>query len=190
MRVAPNETRVESPAGFSWRCVLPPLSLYRRVLGSRFDELPAVLKRFHDAAGGGRARGVFRVVRGRGLLRNAVASLLGFPRAGANLAVVLEVVLEGDRERWCRRFPARTVVSTQWERDQLLIERFGLNSFSSSLKVDGADLVYEFRQAWLAGVPMPAWLSPRVLRARNRGRERLARRGSGHCTDSRRDSPL
>ena len=41
--------------------------------------------------GGGRARGIFQVERGRGWLRNAVASLLGFPRAGVNVPVTLEV---------------------------------------------------------------------------------------------------
>jgi hypothetical protein len=142
--------------------VLPPPSLYRRLLGPRFDELPGALRRFHDTAGGGRARGVFQVERGRGWLRNAVASLLGFPRAGVNLLVTLEVVVETDREQWRRRFPDETVVSTQWERNQLLIEKFGVGSFSCCLKIAEADLVYEFRQAWLAGVPFPSWFSPRV----------------------------
>ena len=47
------------------------------------------------------------------------------------------------------------MVSTQWQRDQLLIESVGLSSFSCQLKLAGPNLVYEFRQAWLAGVPMP-----------------------------------
>ena len=137
-------------------------SLYRRLLGTRFDELPGGLKRFHDADGGGRARGVFQVERGRGGLRNAIASLMGFPQAGVNVPVVLEVTAKGDRERWCRRFPSRTVASTQWERDQLLVEAFGPYSFSCSLELEGADLVYEFRRAWLLGVPLPSWFLPRA----------------------------
>jgi hypothetical protein len=137
-------------------------SLYRRLLGSRFDELPGALRRFHDASGGGRARGVLEVERGRGPIRNVVASLMGFPRAGVNLPVVLEVTVQGDRERWCRRFPKKTVTSMQWDRDQLLIERFGPYSFSCSLKLEGADMVYEFRQAWLAGLPLPLWFLPRA----------------------------
>jgi hypothetical protein len=76
--------------------------------------------------------------------------------------VILEVAVEQNRERWSRRFPNVTVVSTQWERDQLLIEAFGPSSFSCQLKLAGPNLVYEFRQAWLAGVPLPSWLSPRV----------------------------
>ncbi len=44
-------------------------SLYRRVLGAGFDELPDVLKRFHGGAAGGSARGTFRVAWGHGLIR-------------------------------------------------------------------------------------------------------------------------
>lgn len=141
---------------------MSPPSLYRRLLGPRFEALPGVLRRFHDTAGGGRARGTFQVERGRGPLRNVVASLLGFPQAGANVAVILEVSVEGDSERWCRRFAGRPVVSRQWERDHLLIEEFGVSSFSSRLTTAGALLTYEFKQAWLAGVALPWWLSPRV----------------------------
>src|SRR4051794_344293 len=53
------------------------LPLYRRILGERFEALPEVLRRFHDAPGGGRARGSFRIERGRGWLRNGLATLLG-----------------------------------------------------------------------------------------------------------------
>jgi hypothetical protein len=76
--------------------------------------------------------------------------------------VTLEVSVLGDRERWSRRFGDMLVVSTQWERDHLLIEGYGVNSFSSSLTVVGPDVIYEFRRAWLAGIPLPSWLSPRV----------------------------
>ena len=51
-----------------------------------------------------------------------------------NLLVTLEVVVETDREQWRRRFPDETVVSMQWERDQLLIESFGVGSFSCCLR--------------------------------------------------------
>ena len=168
-----NQSRIEQPpitcssVSADWiaallaprRPSLPPPSLYRRLLGPRFDELPETLRRFHDAAGGGKAQGVFQVKRGRGWLRNTVASLLGFPRAGTDVPVVLDVVVAGDRERWCRDFAGKKLVSTQWEHGELLIEKFGVGSFSSRVRLDGADLVYEFCRAWLAGVPLPSWLA-------------------------------
>jgi Domain of unknown function (DUF4166) len=144
------------------RAVMVAPSLYRRLLGSRFELLPGVLRRFHDADGGGRALGTFQVERGRGLLRNALASLMGFPKAGIDVPVTLKVSIEGDRERWSRRFGDMSVESKQWEKDHLLIEEYGMNSFSSSVAVVGSDVIYEFQRAWLVGIPLPSWLSPRI----------------------------
>ena len=47
-----------------------------------------MLQQFHGAAEGGRARGTFRVERGAGLLRNALASLSGLPKAGLDVPVM------------------------------------------------------------------------------------------------------
>jgi hypothetical protein len=141
---------------------MPTESVYRRVLGARFDQLPAILRNFHDAAGGSRARGTFQITRGDGLLRNAVAALLGFPRAGKDVPVRLEVRVEGDRERWLRHFPGRTLITTQWAEGQVLMESIGSTSFSSAIDIHGSRLSYEFRRAWFVGIPLPAWLSPYV----------------------------
>jgi hypothetical protein len=141
---------------------MSPPSLYRRLLGTQFDDLPGALKRFHDSPSSGRVRGTFLITRGRGFLRNAVASLLGFPKAAIDAKVVLEVKVEGDRERWCRRFPSETVVSVQWDDGQLLIEQYGRTAFSSHLTLKGDELIYEFERAWLSGIPFPSWFSPRV----------------------------
>ncbi len=109
---------------------MAPPSLYRRILGDRFDALPAVLRRFHDAEGGGRARGTFRVERAPGRLRNGVASMLGMPRAGTDVPVRLQVVAEGDRERWIRDFDGHRVETVQWARGESLMEAMGPIRFS------------------------------------------------------------
>jgi hypothetical protein len=138
------------------------LSLYRRILGPQFDELPGVLQRFHDAPGGGSARGQLTVERGRGRLANVVASLLGMPKAGRDIPVQLTVQVHGDRERWVRHFGDHRLESIAWERGGLLMEGLGLSSFSSRLVVEGARLRYDFRRAFLAGVPLPRRLAPFV----------------------------
>jgi Domain of unknown function (DUF4166) len=138
------------------------LSLYRRVLGADFDKLPEVLKRFHGGARGGSARGTFRVGRADGIIRNSVAELLRMPRAGEHVPIHLEVVVKGDREHWLRHFPGRCTTTVQWADGNLLMERFGLTSFSSVLVVQGSRVQYEFRRAWFAGIPLPVWLSPYV----------------------------
>jgi hypothetical protein len=137
-------------------------SLYRRVLGASFDQLPAVLQHFHDDPEGGRARGTVRVERGRGLFRNVAASVLGMPRAGEDVPVSLSVAVRGDCEEWVRHFGKQRVRSIQWASGTLLFERRGPVSFSSALVVRGSRLIYEFREAWFAGVPLSASFSPYV----------------------------
>ncbi len=141
---------------------MTPRPLYRRVLGARFDALPEVLRRFHDAPGGGRARGTLRVERASGPLRNALASLLRLPKSGEHVSVMLEVAIEGDRERWVRHFEGRRLETVQWARGDLLMESFGPTAFSSALVVDESCLHYEFRRAWLIGIPLPRQLAPLV----------------------------
>jgi hypothetical protein len=137
-------------------------SLYRRILGARFDDLPATLRRFHDADGGGRAHGTFQIVRGTGWMRNAIASLLGMLQSGADVPVRLHVATEGARERWTRDFGGHRVETVQWARGDALLEAIGPACFSCALVLDGTRLWYEFRRAWFAGIPIPRWLSPGV----------------------------
>jgi hypothetical protein len=141
---------------------MAPPSLYRRILGARFEALPAVLRRFHDAGGDGRARGTFRIEQGPGWLRNGLASLVGLPRAGSDVPVRFRVVVEGDRERWIRDFDGHRVETVQWARGDTLMERAGYVRFACALVLDGSRLLYEFRGAWFAGIPIPHWLSPGV----------------------------
>lgn len=144
-------------------------SLYRRVLGRQFDALPAALRRFHDAEGGGRAHGTLRVDRGAGRLRNALASWLGLPKAGSEVPVHLQVVVEGERERWIRDFHGQRVETVEWAWDDLLMESLGWTSFASALVLDGSRLRYEFRRAWFAGIPIPRGISPWVESAVDAG---------------------
>lgn len=139
-----------------------PQSLYRRILGQRFDSLPEALRRFHDTPGGGRAHGTLQVERASGWLSNALASLLGLPEAGKNISTVVEVKVEGDRERWVRDFEGRRVETVQWMHGELLMESFGATTFSSVLTIDGSCLHYEFRRAWVAGIRLPRRLAPFV----------------------------
>ncbi|WP_422931897.1 DUF4166 domain-containing protein [Singulisphaera sp. PoT] len=141
---------------------MAPPSLYRRILGDRFDALPEVLRRFHDSPRGGRARGTLRVERAAGVCQNALASVLGLPRAGDVVEVRLEVEVVGDRERWVRHLQGRTMKTVQYARGGLLVESIGPSAFASELILDGPFLNLEFRRAWVLGVPLPKRLAPLV----------------------------
>ena len=166
------------------------LGLYRRVLGARFDELPDVLKRFHDGTAGARPTGRFGSCVGRGRSGISWRTLLRLPRAGESVPIRLEVVVEGDRERWVRHFPGRRTKTVQWADGNLLMERFGLTSFSSALVVQGSRLRYEFRRAWFAGIPLPLWISPYVDGYVDAGETGWRVVGAHLRAVSRRDRPL
>jgi hypothetical protein len=139
---------------------MPDSSLFQRILGPRFHDLPEVLQRFHGSTTGGHARGTFLVERGKGWIRNAAASLFGMPKAGTDVPIRLEVVVDGQRERWFRRFPGQTLSSLQWAEGGLLVESFGLGSMAFELVIEGSRLRHEFRRAWFAGIPIPRSLAP------------------------------
>jgi hypothetical protein len=139
-----------------------PPSLHRRTLDEQFDTLPEELRRFHDASGGGRARGVFGIEDAKRRLPNTLASLMGMPRSGSNVPVKLQVEVEGHRERWIRDFGGHGVVTMQWARRDVLIESRGWASLSATLVIDGSRLRYGFDRAWFAGIPLPCGLSPSV----------------------------
>ena len=86
-------------------------SLYAGLLGDSASRLPDALRRFHLQGAGGRASGHFTVVRGRGWLIGVLCALLRLPPAGEGVRVDLHVVVDGERERWQRRFGT---LSTWW----------------------------------------------------------------------------
>jgi hypothetical protein len=81
---------------------------------------------------------------------------------GTNVPVQLQVVVEGERERWIRDFPGHRLETVQWAAGDLLMEALGWTSFATALAVDGSRLRYEFRRVWFAGIPIPRRLSPSV----------------------------
>lgn len=137
-------------------------TLYRRILGPAFDQLPPALRQFHDLPEGGRGTGTFRVTRGQGWFRNLLAGAIGLPAQAEQVPVRLQVVVEGDRERWLRDFAGHRVVSLQWEYRGLLIEKMGPVSTAFRLVVEQEALRFEMAGAWLLGIPLPRALSVRV----------------------------
>jgi Domain of unknown function (DUF4166) len=91
-----------------------------------------------------------------------VASILGLPESGQAVSVSLEVVVEGQRERWRRTFGDHRLETIQWAAGDHLMESFGPFVFSSVLLLDGPRLCYQFDRAWFVGLPVPCWASPTV----------------------------
>ncbi|MBV8839320.1 MAG: DUF4166 domain-containing protein [Alphaproteobacteria bacterium] len=142
----------------------PTLPLYRRLLGDAYATLPAPLRAMHDLRDALSAEGTATVMRGTSLLARLAAAIVGFPRAGENVAVRVDFVRENGRERWTRTFAGRAFHSTQ-EAGQgrsawLVCERFGPVCVAMALVTDKGILRLVVRRWSLFGIPMPRFLAP------------------------------
>jgi hypothetical protein len=147
-------TTNEAPSPARSRVCASP---YRSALGDRCDQLPPVLRRFHEE--GGVARGEFDVVVGEGWWRRTLARLAGFPAAG-RVPVTLQVEAIGERQVWRRRLGDSRIHSRQRARDGLLYERFGPLCFAFELLVDDGVLHFRQRRVRFLGCPLPTPLAP------------------------------
>lgn len=137
-------------------------SLYRRALGKAFDDLPPVLRAFHDHPTGGIAQGSFRVTRPPGHLRAIIATLMRLPRPGEDIPVRLRVRTEGNSERWLRDFGSQCLETRQWISQDLLIEAAGPLRFAHRVRADSAGMDFQFVRCRLFGLPLPNRLSPHI----------------------------
>ena len=142
----------------------PDDGLYRRILGSAYDELPGAVQTLHVA---GAAEGEARVERGAGVLAKGVGRIVGFPSATPSIALRVIFDRGGGREVWTRRFGAESFRSDQFagvgRSDGLLVESFGPLAFAMALVIDGAKLSMKLRRWTAFGVPMPMWMAPGIV---------------------------
>jgi hypothetical protein len=138
--------------------------IYRDVLGSAFDALPARVRELHGSSGPRRWVGSASVRRGKTLAARLLCALIGFPEAAENAAVTVTFEPAHAGERWTRTIAERTFVSLQsageGRNQHLITERFGPASFSLALVREGDRLLFIPRRWSLFGVPMPARLLP------------------------------
>lgn len=84
------------------------------------------------------------------------------PAEGLRQPVRLDVIEDGADLVWTRRIGPSVVRTRQRASNSRLIERSGLGRISFNLAVKNGALVYRQSSMHVAGVPVPASLSPRV----------------------------
>jgi hypothetical protein len=90
------------------------------------------------------------------------------PRESTATELRLEIVADGDGERWRREFGGQRLDTTQEPASdrRALRERFGLFEFTFALHVLAGSLVHVPRTTALAvgplRLPIPAWSAPRI----------------------------
>lgn len=139
--------------------------LYRRLLGSAWDDLPALIQAMHDLDGTMVAEGRARVTRGKSFLARLAGRVIGFPGAGDDIPVKVTFAGEDGHETWHRDFAGQTFESVQLQgrgrSAYLLNERFGAMTVGLALVVADGRLHLTVRRWSLFGIAMPMMMAPR-----------------------------
>jgi hypothetical protein len=102
------------------------------------------------------------VEHGSGWLIRPVIWLMKLPAAGPRQAVRLDVAQDGPDLVWTRRIGPSVVRTRQRAIGPRLVERSGLGRIAFVLTVENGALWYAHASFRVAGLPLPAPLSPRV----------------------------
>lgn len=131
------------------------MTLYQRIMGEDFDNLPPVLRRFHSSERGASAAGVFTVKREPGVLRAALSKLSRMPPAGENVQVRLQVIAGPCRETWIRQFDGHILTTVQWQRANRLVEKGGPLRFVLRLTGSKKGMRFETERCELWEIRVP-----------------------------------
>ena len=144
---------------------MPQMPLYRRVLGSAFDTLPAPLADLHNCVAQEKtAEGTALIETGKHPLARAIRFLFGFPKAGRDVPVrVIFRPVDGG-ELWQRDFAGTKFSSFQSDGkgrfDKLLLEKFGPVTVALALVWEQDRLNLILRHWNIFGIPLPVFLGP------------------------------
>jgi hypothetical protein len=124
--------------------------IYLVLLGDDFARLPAALRALHGATGRRCAEGTMSIRRENGML----AWLVGFPPAGDNVPVKLEIDGTDREETWTRWFGGMRRTSTQRLEDGLLIERAGPVRILFRVRASDSGMRFESQRTQVFGIPV------------------------------------
>ena len=138
--------------------------LHKRILGTAWPSLPAVLRTVHSAGPKLTINGAASITRGRGVLARILAWIMRFPAAGKNVPVSVTFERHGDYDKWTRDFGGQVFASTfaagSGRFEHLLCERFGPLTFAMALVPDAGRLNLVMRGWSFLGLPLPRSLMP------------------------------
>jgi Domain of unknown function (DUF4166) len=151
--------------GIRQRVPAATMPLYQRVLGDSWESLPSRIRQLHSVTSTSTFAGRCTVERGRSPLAWLVAESIGFPKAGWDQSISVQLSVDGDGERWVRTCGGRSFSSVQHpgsgRAEWLVRERFGPVAVDMALVAQAAGLRYVIRHWTFFGIPLPLWLGPR-----------------------------
>jgi hypothetical protein len=136
------------------------VTLFESIVGAKFAELPAEVRRVHDARLSKILRGRCDIVRGDHWLAAPVAWSASLPKTSSNVVVTVNIRRDGNAEHWCRDFGGHKMESTLWPENGVLVERLGLLEFHFALQAMAGAIEWRVLQVRLFGVSLPlSWFS-------------------------------
>jgi Domain of unknown function (DUF4166)/Saccharopine dehydrogenase NADP binding domain len=136
------------------------ISVYERVMGDRFAQLPKPVRAIHNIQGSASAYGEAEVKRGSSIIARLVCAIMRFPPAG-NHQLSVQFDEKNGVERWTRDFGGHRFSSKLTEANGRLVECFGPMRFHFDLPTNDQGLNMVMRRWSIFHIPMPLWLAPR-----------------------------
>lgn len=133
-------------------------TLFARLLGEKFDRLPARVRALHAREATRTYAGRADVHRGEGILSRWMAAATRLPAPGDDQALRVTIEISASGERWTRRFADHAMPSRLWDADGLLCEHLGLATFAFRLDVEDDQLIWRVERVRALGIPLPARL--------------------------------
>lgn len=145
-------------------------SLYERILGTSFQDLPPALRQIHDARPFKHYTGRCAVERGTGLLARLVAVLARLPPSHDDVPVEVKITSNEHGEAWARRFGTHRMNSVLGHRGQVLEESLGAVTLRFNLAATPAGICWNLCGARFLWFALPAaWFSACVAHEKTDG---------------------
>jgi len=133
------------------------LSLYQKILGTQFDKLPNVFQKMHGTLKPSFAKGDVLVEYGTHFLAKLCTPFMPIPPKG-NYPLLLEIHRDGAGEKWIRKFPASSMSSIQYLKNNRFYEQFGWSRFVFDLDVKAEQLIFNCKQQYVGIFPIPRFM--------------------------------
>ncbi|MCH8329933.1 MAG: DUF4166 domain-containing protein [Bacteroidetes bacterium] len=137
------------------------VNTYKKLLGSKYNQLPASLRRFREASENS-GQGIFEVEYGKGRLKHFIAWLMDLPNEGQNLPLQLQTKTIDGKTYWHRYFPDKLMSTVSLEKDMLLLEQNGGIAYGFKLDLEGNHLRYHFKYQKVFGIKLPSFLAIKI----------------------------